>query len=70
MLKLAEQLAKLKNTKVIAHQIYGDEIVFVLESGPKLRYTEAQLQTEIEKLSPKPEPSQEPKAKKAKEPKV
>jgi len=53
MLFLAQEYAKLKKTKVIAHRITGKEITFVLESGPKLTLTESQLKLAIETLSPK-----------------
>lgn len=60
--KLAEQYAKLSKTKILDSKIYGNEIVFVLQSGPKLRMTEDQLKSAIGKATPKDEA--EPKAKK------
>lgn len=52
MIELAEQYAKLKGTKVIAHKIYDDHIVFILESGQKIKMTKTQIQNEIKSLSP------------------
>lgn len=71
MLKLAEKYAKLKKTKVLDHKVYDDKIVFVLESGPKLTMTEAELKTAIEKMSasaeetPAPPPAESPAERKA-----
>ena len=52
MLKLAEEYAALKNTRIIknAYKIVGKEITFVLESGPKLIMTESQLNLAIANL--------------------
>lgn len=52
LLKLAQQYAQLKRTKVIGHRIIEDDagIVFVLESGQKLTKTEDQLNAEINAL--------------------
>jgi hypothetical protein len=52
MLKLAEEYAALKKTRVIegAYKIVGKEITFVLESGPKLTMTESQLNLAINKI--------------------
>lgn len=52
MLKLAEEYAALKKTRIIegAYKIVGKEITFVLESGPKLTMTESQLNLAISNL--------------------
>ena len=51
MLKLAEQLAKLKGTKILVHRLTGEgTIIFVLASGPKLNMTEFELEEEIQML--------------------
>lgn len=52
MLKLAEEYAALKKTRIIegAYKIVGKEITFVLESGPKLTMTESQLNLAIANL--------------------
>ena len=69
MLKLAEQYAKLKKTRILDHKIKDDAIVFVLESGPKLTMTEAELNLAIEQMEPAPKadkPKPAPKADKEK----
>ena len=53
MLQLAEQYAELKGTKVIASRVDGDKIIFVLESGPKLTMTQAELEEAITSMEPK-----------------
>jgi len=47
MLNLAEKYAKLKKTKILFHLVKGEQIVFILASGPKLTMTEAELKTAI-----------------------
>lgn len=71
MQKLAEKYAKLKKTRVLDHVIKDDVIVFVLESGPKLTMTEAELSLAVAKLepaesAPKAEKKSAPKAEKEK----
>jgi len=56
MLELAQEYANLLGTKIIAHALKDDYIVFVLASGPKLTMTEEQLREEIAKLKPVEEP--------------
>ena len=55
MLNLAEKFAKAKGTRVIAHRMDGEQIVFVLEAGPKLRMTEAELKQALAEIQ-KPVP--------------
>jgi len=75
MLNLANQYARLKGTKILAHVEKNSTIIFVLASGPKLTMTEAQLRTEISKMEktiskevkkitpPSPKPKSKPKSK-------
>lgn len=44
---LADKYAGLKGTKVIASRVDGSAITFVLEAGPKLTLTEAELTAAI-----------------------
>jgi len=50
--ELANKLAALKGTEVIASHIAGDKIVFVLRSGPKYTMTEAELIEAINQAQP------------------
>lgn len=54
LLALAEKLAALKGTEVIAHRFNEDEtaIIFVLESGPKYTMTEEELRAAIREAQP------------------
>jgi len=53
MLKeLAEKLAALRATKIIASHIDGDKIIFVFESGHKYTMTEAELKAAIKEAQP------------------
>lgn len=51
-LSQAQQYARLKRTRVIAHRIDtpNDTIIFVLESGQKLTFTSAEIGNEIAEL--------------------
>jgi hypothetical protein len=44
LLTLAHQYAARKGTKVLSHRLDGDQITFILESGPKLTMTSVELQ--------------------------
>lgn len=68
MLDLAKKYAKLMKATILDHKIYGDEIVFVLSTGPKLRFTKEQLESEIEKHTPT-EQAEKPVKPKAEKPK-
>ena len=50
MLKLAQQLSKLKKTHILAYKEHEDYIVFVLASGPKLSMTAKELKEQIEEI--------------------
>lgn len=50
LFEIAKKYARLKKTKILDHKIYGDEIVFVLVTGPKLRMTQAELESEIKTI--------------------
>lgn len=56
LLKLAERFAELKSTKILASFETGENITFVLESGPKLRMNRDQLEKEIAQLTPAVDP--------------
>lgn len=61
MLELAQKYAATLKTSVIAHRFEdnGKTIVFVLEAGPKLRMTEAELNTALNPKSEEPTPQAE-----------
>lgn len=50
MEQLAERYAELKGTAVIASNITGNSITFVLESGPKLTMSTRQLEEAIAEM--------------------
>lgn len=50
MLQLAERFAALKETKLIAHRIEGNSIIFVLQSGGKFAMSTRELEDAIAKL--------------------
>lgn len=63
MLELAQKYARALETTILAHRIEGNKITFVLESGPKLTMTQAELEAELEKLetAEKPKKGAKPK---------
>lgn len=54
LLQLAEKLAELKNTEVLAHRYSedGTELTFVLGSGPKLTMNAEQLRAALREAQP------------------
>ncbi len=65
--KFAEKYAASLGAKVIASREDGNTIIFVLNTGPKLTMTEAELRTAIAKAAPEEGAEIKPKPKKGKE---
>jgi hypothetical protein len=63
LLHLAQQFALSKGTSIISHRMDGAEIIFVLESGMKIRATEARLKELLTPEKQEESPPEIPEAK-------